>query len=302
MYTVPKETAPKPSPATMPHDHPMSDAATPLATWTTPAGWQAVDPSEFRLASFRVTGPDGKTADVSVIPLPGLAGGDLSNVNRWRGQVGQPPVTEAELGAIAEPLVISGQPAALYDQSSDTTRILAVIHHREGTAWFFKMTGETRLVADQKPVFREFLRSFVFAGADAPAAAGADALPRWTPPADWQAASAGQFLVAKFTVADGQAAVNISSSAGDGGGLGANVNRWRNQLGLGALSATELTQAVTTLAPGIALVEMQGEGVAVVGVIVSRPDETWFYKLTGETAAVAAQRDAFLQFVREVQY
>jgi hypothetical protein len=45
-----------------------------------------------RVASFRVTGKDGKQADVSVIPLPGLAGSDLDNVNRWRGQVGLPSV------------------------------------------------------------------------------------------------------------------------------------------------------------------------------------------------------------------
>src|SRR5256885_16004621 len=62
-----------------------------------PAGWQAVAPGEMRVASFRVTGKDGKMADVGVVALPGMAGTDLDNVNRWRGQVSQPPVTKDDL-------------------------------------------------------------------------------------------------------------------------------------------------------------------------------------------------------------
>ena len=55
---------------------------------------------EMRAASFRVAGKDGKQADVSVIPLPDPAGSDLDNVNRWRGQVGLPGVSEEELAKL----------------------------------------------------------------------------------------------------------------------------------------------------------------------------------------------------------
>ncbi len=51
---------------------------------------------EMRAASFRVRGAENKTADVSVIPLPGQAGRDVDNVNRWRGQVGRSAVSESE--------------------------------------------------------------------------------------------------------------------------------------------------------------------------------------------------------------
>ena len=40
------------------------------------------------------------------------------------------------------------------------------------------------------------------------------------------------------------AAVNVSSSAGEGGGLIGNVNRWRGQLGLAPLSEAEVNQSV----------------------------------------------------------
>src|ERR1041384_7304194 len=62
-----------------------------------PAGWTATPPGEMRIASYRVSGKDGKTADVAVVPLPGMAGSDLANVNRWRGQVGAPEVSQDDL-------------------------------------------------------------------------------------------------------------------------------------------------------------------------------------------------------------
>ncbi|HVY61478.1 MAG TPA: hypothetical protein VHF22_07480, partial [Planctomycetota bacterium] len=57
----------------------------------TPAGWEAKpDSSGMRLGSFGVAGhPD---ADCSIIVLPGGAGGVLANVDRWRKQMGLPPL------------------------------------------------------------------------------------------------------------------------------------------------------------------------------------------------------------------
>ena len=72
-------------------------AGLPQLTWQTPAGWTEVAPGEMRVASFKVPGAAGQQADVSVVPLPGLAGSDDANVNRWRGQVGQPPAAPDEL-------------------------------------------------------------------------------------------------------------------------------------------------------------------------------------------------------------
>src|SRR5262249_22706554 len=121
--------------------------------WSTPDGWKEQPASQMRVASFKVSGQNGKQADVSVIPLPGAAGGDFSNVNRWRDQVGLPPVSEAEMAQQAMAVEVSGQPAQLYDENGEAkgapTRILAVIQHRDDMAWFFKMTGDSELVAQQ---------------------------------------------------------------------------------------------------------------------------------------------------------
>jgi hypothetical protein len=301
VYTVPKEAAP---PAA------MADSAAPASPlkWSTPAGWTELPAGEFRVASFKITGPDGKQADVSVIPLPGSAGGDFSNVNRWRDQVGLPAVAEDELKKLAEPVEVAGQPAALYDQAGATVHILAVVQHRQGTAWFFKMTGDSQLVAQQKPAFVAFLKSFQFAaGTAAPETPAAAGTPQWTPPSDWKEAPGGQFLVAKFTVAGGQAAVNISSSPGNGGGVAANVNRWRKQLGLSELSSDELTKSVKSIGTAT-FFEMNGTDAktghpaSLVGAIVLQPGQAWFYKLMGDATVVTAQQAAFTKFVQEVKY
>jgi hypothetical protein len=308
-----------------------------------------------RAASFRVARKDGKQADVSVIPLPGLAGSDLDNVNRWRGQVGLPGVSEAELAKLAQAVEVAGQAASLYEQagtnagSGDKSRILAAITRREGVAWFFKMTGDDGVVAAQKPAFIEFLKSVSFpagmgqaqpppahpaidggqaqlppdhppiggssmaapAGTRAPAGAPK---PTWAVPSGWKEVPGGQFLVAKFLLAgaaSAQAAVNVSMSPGDGGGMLANLNRWRTQLGLGPVAEGDLAKAVQPLElPGgkASLADVtgkdakSGQPARLLAVVVPRSGETWFYKLMGNPQLVQQEKDAFLKFVQSVNY
>jgi len=120
--------------------------------------------------------------------------------------------------------------------------------------------------------------------------------------------------VTKFNLsAEGgaQAAVNVSVSAGDGGGLAGNVNRWRKQLGLAEQSDEEISRSVAALdvSGGKAtLVEIAGtdaktgQPAKVVGTMVPQGGQTWFYKLMGDAKAVEAQQDAFTQFVQTVKY
>lgn len=313
--------------------------------WTTPEGWTEVPPSEMRVASFKISGADGKQADVSVVPLPGMAGGDFANVNRWRGQVGLQPAADDELQNAAQNVEVGDQPAQLYDiagqnpASGETNRILGVIQHRDGTAWFFKMTGAGDLVEQQKSAFIDFLKSVSFGSSQqemviheingqdqqslppghpsidmndtAPAGpVSTDGQPGWTVPTGWQAVPAGQFLVAKFMIKGDNgatAAVNVSSSAGNGGGLPANVNRWRGQLGL----APENDIATTDFSVNGGQAQMvdmsgtnaqSGQPAELIGIMVTGGDRAWFYKLMGDPKVVAAQKDAFTQFVQGVKY
>jgi hypothetical protein len=209
------------------------------------------------------------------------------------------------------------------------------------------MTGEADLVEQEKPAFIGFLKTLSFGsgqaqaelppghpdigemGAQSPqtlppghpvigdmnasAPTGPishDGQPNWEVPAGWQEVNGGSFLVAKFMLGgdDGAtAAVNVSVSAGDGGGLAPNVNRWREQLGLPP--EDEISTVTFAISGGQAqLVDFTGtsaqtgQPAGIVGIVVTQPDRTWFYKLMGDPQVVAAQKDAFTTFVKGVKY
>jgi hypothetical protein len=341
--TTTAPAVPAAMPATMPGDLPAPDnSSLPKLKYTLPDGWKEKALTQLRVASFEV--PDhGKTADVSVIPLSGMAGGDLANVNRWRGQVGLSPLPETELQKLAEKIEVAGQAADLYDVagtapgSGDAARIIGVISHRDDTAWFFKMTGDADLVEKQKANFIAFLKSVAFdksaapstmdmsqlpashpaipsMNSGAPTAPTADAAskPTWTVPADWKEGQLAQFLVAKFVIGSGDAtaAVNISQLSGDGGGLAANVNRWRAQLGQTPQTEDAIAKLPMIDASGVkaTVVEIagtdarSGKPANLVGVVLPLNGQTWFYKLMGDGQIVAAQKDVFIQFVQSAKY
>jgi hypothetical protein len=100
-------------------------------------------------------------------------------------------------------------------------------------------------------------------------------------------------------------------SAGEGGGVAGNVNRWRGQLGLAQVSEAEVNKLVTQVDTGggkAMLVDMtgtdarSGQKARLVGAIVPQANGTWFYKLMGNEEVVAAQKDAFVKFVQTAQY
>ena len=149
-------------PMTMPAGLPAPDnSGLPPLKYALPAGWTEKPATQMRVASFEVSA-NGKTADISVIPLGGAAGGMTANVTRWRGQVGLPPVTDEETVKAAELAAVGDQPADLFDLAGGGQRIIAVIFHRADTAWFFKMTGDAQLVEAQKPAFVSFLKTVQF--------------------------------------------------------------------------------------------------------------------------------------------
>ena len=333
-------------PSAMPEGVPAPDnSGQPKLQFTLPAGWEQKAVTQMRVASFGVA-QAGKQADVSVIPLPGMAGTDSANVNRWRGQVGLSPLADAELAPLAEKVTVGEAPADLYDLagtapgSGDAERILGVILHRKDTAWFFKMTGDAGLVEAQKNAFIAFLKSVQFGEPTASAApdamdmgqmppsnpamgglmsalpaTGADTAdkPTWTVPAGWQAGPLAQFLIAKYVITGSggaQAAVNVSSLAGDGGGLLPNVNRWRAQLGLAPVTEAGLVNLPTIDASGAkaTMLELAGNDVRtgkpaqLVGLVLPLGGQTWFYKLMGDADLVAQQKDALVKFVQSAKY
>ena len=315
----------------------------PAVPWTVPAGWEEKPASGMRVASYGVKRPDGRSVDISVVAMGGGAGGELENVNRWRDQIGLEPATEADLAGLRSIIPSGNRQVVMYELDGKKAvldgkypaRTLAAIMPAGEMTVFFKITGESALVAEQKPQFLAWLKSVDTGGgggesapeasasssAPAPASApvvsggserasggGADGLPNWQVPSGWKAAGPKPMRLASFDFPDaaGNGDVSISKLSGNGGGLLANVNRWRGQVGLAPLEAAALAANSKTVATAGGdsgtWVELVGTEKTILGAIVARGEVSWFFKLTAPVPVAAQNRDAFEQFVRSIRF
>jgi hypothetical protein len=138
----------------------MADSPRPKGLrWTTPKGWKELAGGGMRVASFELPKGPGK-AEVTVVALPGDVGGELANVNRWRGQLALPPVAEADLPAARAPVRSGLGKLFVYDftgAGEKKTRLVAGMIQVSGTMWFFKLMGDEAAVAAAKPAFLKLL-------------------------------------------------------------------------------------------------------------------------------------------------
>jgi len=310
--------------STIPDGHPEIQRAKPQLAWTLPSGWTEAPASRMSLANFNITGTAGQEAQVTVTPLAGLEGKEVAIVNMWRQQVGQTELSPEEVAGSLQPVDIAGAPGKMFEVTGNPEalarpmRIVTAMAHRPDASWFYKLQGDAELVEAQKPAFVAFLKSIKIT--DAPAATpepvasaatgGSATASKWNAPAKWKAVSPGQMQVAKFLVPDKDSAkadVAISVFPNSTGGNLANVNRWRNQIGLPPASESDLAQLVKPLDeknPEAILVDMTNSSSSrqLVGAIVPRGGQWYFFKLLGDAAAVAPQKEAFTKFVLTSNY
>ena len=280
-------------------------------TYKLPAGWEEAQPNSVSLAAFSIKSGSAE-AGVNVTPLPNLAGREAVVVNMWRDQVGLPPIEEGELAKTLEAVEIGSEKGQMFEvlgarEGGAPMRIVTAFFHKPDASWFFKLNGDEALVTAQKPVFVEFLKSVKVNAEEAsePAAPAASEAPKWSGPVPegWQPLAPGNMQVAKFSVPEkdgAKAEVSVSVFPGDTGGMVANVNRWRRQLGLAEADEAGVKANVSPLAaaPDAMLVDLKNESRALLGAIVPRDGRWWFYKMLGDEAAVSAARESFIGFTK----
>ncbi len=140
---------------------PPSTPGAPLK-WSLPKGWsEAQGGGSMRFATFKP--PFAGKLEATVVVLPGPAGGELANVNRWRGQIGLPPLDEAGLAKARTALKTKAGSLNVYDFTSEgqaKSRLVAgYISTPDGNTWFLKLTGDADPVAKAKPDFLTILGS-----------------------------------------------------------------------------------------------------------------------------------------------
>src|SRR5881275_2106736 len=167
----------------------------------TPPNWEAQPLSQMRQASFLVRSDNGAVADVSFVSLGAAAGNVLENVNRWLGQLNQPPITEQKLGDMAQRLHTSLGDVTIVDlaglpDNADPARdgrIIAAMVTTSNSTLFFKMRGNADLTEAQKGDFIKWVAAVCNAetstgppqiGAAPQQTANAPQI-RWKTPEDW---------------------------------------------------------------------------------------------------------------------
>lgn len=153
--------------------------------------------------------------------------------------------------------------------------------------------------------------------AEPPAASQENPL-TWTVPEGWTdgghgSSHGGMRLIDLHFGADGEGECYLSAMPGSAGGLEANINRWRAQMGLAEYSADELANLPKRpfLNREASYVAFDGDfkpvgatestkGYRLVGLIQPAPEFTLFVKMTGPKALVEKNEAAFQQFVDSI--
>ena len=148
------------APPGMSGDVPMPDAPDQGLRWTLPKGWtDERQGGGMRYATLKAPYP-GKI-DGSVVVLSGQAGGELANVNRWRGQIQLGPIDGAALAAARKEVASKAGTLRVYDFTSEDgqRRLIAGILEAGGASWFVKVTGDAGPIGAARADFLALLGS-----------------------------------------------------------------------------------------------------------------------------------------------
>jgi len=146
---------------------PPTPTGTNALRWTLPKGWGQSMSGGMRYATLKPA--TAGRVEASVVVLPGPAGGELANVNRWRGQIGLDPIDESGLASARKMLETKAGAVSVFDfesQGKSKSRVIAGIATSRGNTWFVKMTGDSGPVAAARADFVHLLESLRFEDAN----------------------------------------------------------------------------------------------------------------------------------------
>lgn len=131
--------------------------------------------------------------------------------------------------------------------------------------------------------------------------------PAWEVPEHWQEQAAGNMRRATFAVVfpEGALDVAVTSFPGDVGGDLANVNRWRQQVGLSAVNAAQLEELLERFEVNgvpVAITALYGSESAMRAAIIPVGGNTWFVRMSGSPALVERDGEAFRSFVKSIRF
>ncbi len=295
--------------------------------WTADPSWETLPATQFRKGNYRAATESGETVEISVSSFLGATGGILANVNRWLGQAGREPVTESQLEQmVGKRTLPSGIEASFVDlrgdpQDDSAIRIIAATFFHAGQSWFFKMSGPTSAVEEQIEPFSRMLAGLeIKAKAPSDSQGGAATQEEkivFDTPQGWVESQGSSLRLASLSIEkEGLPPADFAITAfpGDTGGLTANVNRWRRQIGLPAWTEAQVVANQTQFTNGqghaFQVFDLKSdpdgaraaEDQRILAAIHSRSDKSWFFKLRGDALLLDTQRNNFQALLESVDF
>jgi len=312
-----------------PHAGPAAGSTGVAFTWATPTGWEPLPAAPMRTAGWAVTASPGTECTFSTLPSTG--GGLLPNVNRWRKQMSMPPTDEAAVAALPTKGTMLDRPAKLVelagtyvgmggDKQVADAKMIGLIAELPAATAYLKLTGPAAAVDAELPRLLELAASIRAgaaaaapgAGRPAPEPAAAEPPPpfQWTAPEGWKPQPRRAMRVVTFVPAAAPGAeVFVALLGGTAGGVRANLDRWRGQIGTAPLTDAEfgalprakvLGGTAVFVAVEGAYAGMSGgsgaSGSMLLGMALERATDMVFVKMTGPAAEVRGEQDRFRAF------
>lgn len=162
------------APPTTPENH-ATDPPTntkPLASdvpGNLPEHWKPGQMSAMRKAAYTITDGDEK-AEITVIVLGAQSGSIEDNVNRWRGQLGLPPLDAAVIDQSLKSITVDGSEGSYVEIFADKSAsgsppaaaqaMLAAFVKSETQTVYFKLMGSAELAKRERDNFKRFAEQF----------------------------------------------------------------------------------------------------------------------------------------------
>ena len=286
--------------------------------WETPEGWVELAPAQFRDINFRPAG--NPEIDCYLTILQGNGGGLTANVNRWRGQFGLDAISDEEVAQL-DGATLFGRDATRVEFENEGRKLMGVIFLSTSFMATVKMTGPADVVEAERAGFDLFcntlmVRDEVAEQSTSSSSGGMSSSPGaeldYTAPEGWTSAEGGSMRLVNLRTPGGSECW-IIRLGGQAGGLAANLNRWRSEVGMDELdeAGIDALERVRFLGEECHLLEVtgeyrgmggqSGEGKMLLGIALIRSDSSLFVKMVGDEEDVATERQNFIDFLESIE-
>jgi len=272
----------------------LAEDAAETPTWKIPESWQEQPASKMRVATLVISDAQGPLEiAVSWLPLSGKwEDFVVPNVNRWLGQLKEPPLDKEAIFKLAKQVEL-----------------------QNGTATVIELVGRSAKKMPSDP--HAGIPGAPPIGATPPAQQPpASKALTYETPEGWLPGKMSSMRKAAFRVVDGDAeaeftVIDLPASGGEQvTQVEANIRRWAGQVGLADLDAEALQELIEPITidgsegsyAELFSPEASERQLAIFGAMVVRDGKVWFFKMTGNVELVKSQQDAIRGFLDSVKF